>query len=102
MKLDRNEIMTTTPENLAARYSYDELSSRLNDFAPEGFEDYLGNASYTMFSGEIIDDDGIDECEILLREWFDDNEKERPIDAEDLAIAYHLWAAACFAYGKEE
>jgi hypothetical protein len=54
-----------------------------------------------MFSGEIIDDDGIDECENLLREWFDDNEKERPIDAEDLAIAYHLWAASCFAEEKE-
>ena len=102
MTLDRSEIMTTPPENLAAKYSYDELSSRLKDFAPDDFDSYLGNADETMFAGETIDDEMIGNCENVLREWFDDNGEDRPVDAEDLAIAYHLWAATCFAYGKED
>ena len=102
MKLNREEIMTSTPEELAAKYTYDELLDRMSDFAPENFDDFIGSSSYTDMSGEILGLNTVKEYEELLVEWFDENEDARPIDPEDLAIAFHLWAAACYAEHKDE
>jgi len=98
--MERYEIMNSTPEQLAEKYSEEELRDELSYYAPDNFDDYLGNISYTDFSGETVDQAMIDGCEQDLVEWFDENEEERPISAENLAIAYHLWAAACYAYGR--
>lgn len=99
--MTRNEIMNSTTEQLAARYSQAELASALSTYAPENFSDYIGSAFYTDLGGRIVDQEAIDDCSMMLYEWFDENDEERPIDAESLAIAYHLWAAACYAYDRE-
>ena len=101
MKLDRNEIETSTPEELASRYTASELFRRMNDFAPDNFSNFIGSSSYTDLSGEILDQKTLGEYEQLLVEWFDEKDEERPIDPEYLAIAFHLWAASCFAEDKE-
>lgn len=99
--MKRDEIMNSTPEQLAAKYSQAELVSMLSAYKPENFDDYLGSACYTDLGGRIVDQEAIDGCSMMLYEWFDENDEERPIDAESLAIAYHLWAAACYAYDRE-
>ena len=95
--MTRNEIMNSTPEQLAAKYSIAVLEADLGYYAPDDFGNYLGNARYTDLGGKTITQETIDECEQLLAEWFDEDEKGRPIDAERLAVAFHLWAASCYA-----
>ena len=101
--MTRNEIMSSTPEQLASRYSSAVLESEMGYYAPADFDCYLGNARYTDLGGEIVTQETIDECEQMLVEWFDEDDKDRPddVDAERLAIAYHLWAASCYASARE-
>ena len=99
----REEIMHSTPEQLAANYSFEELSAELEDYAGEfDVGSYMNQVSYTECSGETVTQEMIDGCESDLVELFDECGQERIITAEDLAIACHLWAAMWYAYDREK
>lgn len=90
--ITREHIMNTTPENLAAEFTPDQLQRELEYYAPDEFDDYLGSSRYTDFSGTIVTADDIEHME----RYFCDEEHPE-VTPEDLAIAFHLWAAWCYA-----
>ena len=100
--MTREEIMNSTPVQLAERYTEAELRYELEQYAPDNFDYFIGRADYHDFADELIEQETIDWNEQLLVEWYDEDDRPRPIDAETLSFAYHLWAASCFAYDREK
>jgi len=93
---DYGYLFRHTPRQIADAFALEDIvsacsGSPVDDFG--GAADLFGGESVGDWYDNTIDEAQIDDCEEILRNWYDDRGMERPGDARDLAAAYQLVAA---------
>jgi len=98
--MTREYIMSHTPAQIAAENTADEISIELEalPFADGEAADLFGNNDPADIASDLPK---VEWCEQLLVEWYDEREEERPCTAEELALAFHLYAAWYIRQGDE-
>ena len=89
-------ILSHTPRQIAHEHDMDEIRMDIRFDLPDEWQDMdtlFGSLSYSDLYDDIADPTS---CEDLLREWYDENEQERPGTPEQLAEAYQLLAAQAY------
>lgn len=86
-------ILSHTPAQIAAEHTATEIENELIYYTPfdiNSAADLFGSTDPMDIAYAMPD---VDRSEQLLREWYDECERERPCDAEALEMAFTLYAA---------
>lgn len=101
--MTRNYIMTHTPAQIAAENSAADILREFNTYAGP----FTLDTAADLYSNNAVEDrandlPNEDWCEQLLVEWYDECEREREYTADELSMAYHLYAAYYLRYCADE
>ena len=88
--MKRDYILSHTPVEIGETYEMDEIKSAIDSYVIDAFSDPEGLFGGMSLHGFIDAVTEIEPCEQCLVEWYDECDKERPGNAEQLAIAYQL------------
>lgn len=99
--LNRNYILTHTPNQIAAEHEAQQIEREIGSYMGMSLDEIagaIGNADpsdwYDITAAELIP-----VCENALTSWYDREHLDRPnYSAEDMAIDYALYAAWQIAF----